>query len=216
MNVVACSGFPVPVSRYWKDFSAIEISETETVVPGPGTVRRWIREAPAGFVFSVLACKAASDYEFKAKAKDVPGLTEVVNIAKQVKAKALVFYAPDLKPGRPAKTAIRAFVESLPPKTPTPVFDLPEFSTTELDATLKDTGAIGARNPLDGGAVSGKKLDLVYYRLPGPAGHRSRYEDAALEIMAAKVRATTAKLTFVTFANIDMHANGKSLAALLR
>jgi hypothetical protein len=29
MFVVACSGFPVPVSRYWREFDAVEISDTE-------------------------------------------------------------------------------------------------------------------------------------------------------------------------------------------
>ena len=46
MFVVACSGFPVPVSRYWQEFDAVEISDTEIAIPGAGTVRRWIREAP--------------------------------------------------------------------------------------------------------------------------------------------------------------------------
>jgi uncharacterized protein YecE (DUF72 family) len=54
MFVVACSGFPVPVSRYWREFDAVEISDTEIAIPGAGTVRRWIREAPDNFLFTVV------------------------------------------------------------------------------------------------------------------------------------------------------------------
>ena len=53
MAVVACSGFPVPVSRYFREFEGVEISETELGIPGAGTVRRWLREAPEGFVFTL-------------------------------------------------------------------------------------------------------------------------------------------------------------------
>ena len=65
MIVVACSGFPVPVSRNWREFLAVEISETELGIPGAGTVRRWLREAPEGFTFTLLAPKdiATSNFE---------------------------------------------------------------------------------------------------------------------------------------------------------
>ena len=55
MLLVACSGFPVPVSRYWGAFPAVEISDTEIAMPGRGSIRRWTREAPEGCLVSVLA-----------------------------------------------------------------------------------------------------------------------------------------------------------------
>jgi uncharacterized protein YecE (DUF72 family) len=60
MAVVACSGFPVPVSRYFREFEGVEISETELGIPGAGTVRRWLREAPENFTFTLLAPKEIS------------------------------------------------------------------------------------------------------------------------------------------------------------
>jgi len=46
MITVGCAGFPVPATRYWKEFMFVEVQETHVSTPGPGTVRRWRREAP--------------------------------------------------------------------------------------------------------------------------------------------------------------------------
>ena len=94
MPFVACSGFPVPVSRYWAELPAVEISDTENAVPGAGTVRRWLREAPAGFAFTVLAPKGIAAGGFLQKGKTTPGLMETVEVAKTLGAKAIVFAAP--------------------------------------------------------------------------------------------------------------------------
>ncbi len=55
MLFVACSGFPIAVSRYLAEFRAVEIADTEIGIPGMGSIRRWQREAPEGFAFTVLA-----------------------------------------------------------------------------------------------------------------------------------------------------------------
>ena len=54
MITVGCAGFAVPATRYFKEYGFVEIQETHRAVPGPGTVRRWRREAPDDFKFAVL------------------------------------------------------------------------------------------------------------------------------------------------------------------
>ena len=52
---VGCAGFPVPATRYFKEFTFVEIQETHHALPGMGTIRRWRREAPDGFAPDSLA-----------------------------------------------------------------------------------------------------------------------------------------------------------------
>ena len=55
MITIGCAGFPVPATRYFKEFLFVEVQETHVSQPGTGTIRRWRREAPPGFVFALLA-----------------------------------------------------------------------------------------------------------------------------------------------------------------
>jgi uncharacterized protein YecE (DUF72 family) len=214
MLVVACSGFPGPVSRYWGELPGVEIAESENAPPGAGTVRRWLREAPKGFAFSLLAPKAIAAGGFAQKGKAAPLLAETAEVAKALGAQALVFVAPpEWLPTRAAKAAVKAFAEALPRGLPTCVFDLQGWSPEETAAAVGGAGALAAQNPLR--APLPAKQDLLYVRLPGPAGHRSRYEEASLEQVAAAVRGANAKRTFVVLANIDMLPNAKSLVKLL-
>ena len=54
MITVGCAGFAVPATRYFKEYLFVEVQETHLAVPGPGTLRRWRREAPEGFEFALL------------------------------------------------------------------------------------------------------------------------------------------------------------------
>lgn len=208
MKFVACSGFPVPVSRYWAELPAVEISDTENAPPGAGTVRRWLRESAEGFAFTVLAPKAIAAGGFLEKGKHTPGLADVATVAKTLHAKALVFAAPpELLPSRTVKAQLKAFAEALPRGLPPVVFDLPAWHAEEVASVVNDTGAHAAYNPLAGALPT--KSALLYFRLHGPAGHRSRYEEAALEGVVNAMRDSTAKLTVCVFTNVDMFANAK-------
>ena len=59
------------------------------------------------------------------------------------------------------------------------------------------------------------KVPRGYYRLPGPAGYKSRYEDPALDAVADVIRNTQSAETFVLFANVDMYADSKRLRKLI-
>jgi uncharacterized protein YecE (DUF72 family) len=88
MFVVACSGFPVPVSRYWREFDAVEISDTEIAIPGAGTVRRWIREAPDNFLFTVVAPKSVSDSGFRRTKENKATCEAVAELARETSSMA--------------------------------------------------------------------------------------------------------------------------------
>lgn len=203
MFFVACSGFPIPVSRYFREFSAVEISDSELAIPGEGTVRRWKREAPEGFGFSVVAPKAFAEAGFQSDKELAKLADELVVLAKQLEAAAVVFSAPEeLKFSKANKATLQAFVKSLPKKMPRVVFDLPSWKTDQI---LGLGEVVAAYDPLRQPAPAAD--ELVYLRLPGPAGHRSRYDEASIERIAEHLGSLRAKQVFCVFRNIDMHAN---------
>src|SRR3954464_8688870 len=65
MMVVGCAGFAVPATRYFKEYLFVEVQETHLAVPGPGTVRRWRREALPGFEFALLGPREIGQEGFR-------------------------------------------------------------------------------------------------------------------------------------------------------
>jgi uncharacterized protein YecE (DUF72 family) len=65
---------------------------------------------------------------------------------------------------------------------------------------------IVARDPLLHGLT---EASVAYYRLAGPAGHKSRYEDPAIEKLALLARDAKHKDATYVFTNVDMFADAK-------
>jgi uncharacterized protein YecE (DUF72 family) len=62
------------------------------------------------------------------------------------------------------------------------------------------------RDPLNQGI---SKQKTAYYRLPGPAGHKSRYEDPAIERLAEIAKEAKHDSATYIFTNVDMFADAK-------
>jgi uncharacterized protein YecE (DUF72 family) len=217
MAVVACSGFPVPVSRYFREFEGVEISETELGIPGAGTVRRWLREAPENFTFTLLAPKEISVGGFQISAANDKLVKEVGALCKSMNAQAVIFAAPpEFAPTRPNKSAVKKFVDSLPARYPKAVFSLGGFKLADMLAAIDGKKNVtAAYDPLQDDPPPSAKSELAYIRLPGPAGFRSRYDEGSLERVVEHVKTSQAKSTICVFHNIDMHANATRARELL-
>jgi uncharacterized protein YecE (DUF72 family) len=217
MTVIACSGFPVPVSRYWREFAGVEISETELGIPGAGTIRRWLRESPDDFLFTLLAPKEVAASGFKPDAAAEKMLKELGTLCRSMKAQAIVFTAPpDFPLTRPRKSAVKAFLKSLPARYPRIVLDLPEWNPEDVQALVAERKhAVAAYDPLTR-EVAPTKNDFEYMRLPGPAGHRSRYDEASMARLAEHCKSLKSKFPVCVFHNIDMHANARQIRELLK
>jgi len=72
---------------------------------------------------------------------------------------------------------------------------------------------VAARDPLANGTTTAA---VGYYRLPGPAGHKSRYEDPAIEKLAAIALATKNEHATFVFTNVDMFADAKRLKKAMK
>jgi uncharacterized protein YecE (DUF72 family) len=214
MFVVACSGFPVPVSRYWREFDAVEISDTEIAIPGAGTVRRWIRESPDDFLFTVVAPKSVSESGFRRTKENKATCEAVAKLAKSLKAKAVVFAADEkFKHGKANRAALRAFLGFIPEMPPI-VFDLDAWKPADIVAACGDRPAVAAYDPLTDEPPP--KAKMVYIRLPGPAGHRSRYDEASVAKIAKHCNSLDPELGICVFQNIDMQTNAHQLIKRLK
>jgi uncharacterized protein YecE (DUF72 family) len=217
MLFVACSGFPVPVSRYFGEFGAVEISDTEIGTPGEGTVRRWIREAPKGFGFSLLAPKGVGESGFERSHATREAVEGIGRLALRVGARAVVFAAPDtFRFAARRRGALAAFIEWLPANFPPVVLDLPGWKPEQVAAACQGRDVTVAYDPLTESPPPGG-AGLAYLRLPGPAGHRSRYDDDAIGRLTPCCQEADAQFetVFCVFRNIDMHANATQLMSLL-
>jgi uncharacterized protein YecE (DUF72 family) len=215
MITVGCAGFPVPATRYFREFMFVEVQETHMSQPGPGTIRRWRREAPDGFRFALLGPREVGQEGFRDGKVIETALKSIESVAEELEAKTAVFVAPaEFSPTRVNKGVLREFLASVKARFERVVFEpAPGWDADECDDLTRDVGALAARDPLVAGV---SKLPLAYYRLHGPAGHKSRYEDPAIERLAEIAR--TAKHTDATyvFTNVDMFADAKRFKKALK
>jgi uncharacterized protein YecE (DUF72 family) len=208
MISIACSGFPIPASRYFQEFHALEIADTELGLPGSGTLRRWLREATPEFAFSVVAPKQIAGSGFSLDPGMKQALSGVASFAKLLKSQVVVFAATDdFKPTRPNRTKLRAFAEHAAAQIKRPVFDLPAWSRKDAASTLKQLEVYLAFDPLT--EAPDEEVRFAYARMAGPSGYRSRYDTAALDRVVEHCQRSTAKHTFVAFRNIDRYENSK-------
>ncbi len=208
MMVIGCAGFAVPATRYFKEYLFVEVQETHMAVPGPGTVRRWRREAPPGFEFALLGPRQIAQEGFREGKVVETALKTLGEVAKELDSKAAVFVAPpDFTSSRANRTALRDFLKSVRKQFDTVVFEPgPAWKPDDADDLAEETNTLSARDPLQMGL---SKRKVAYYRLPGPAGHKSRYEDPAIEKLAdIATGGKTQDATYV-FTNVDMFADAK-------
>lgn len=208
MITVGCAGFAVPATRYFKEYDFVEIQETHRAVPGPGTIRRWRREAPAGFEFALVGPREIGAENFRTGEVLQAPMKMLDEVAEQLEAKLAVFIAPtEFSHSRANKAALKEFLREAKAHFRTVVFELgASWAPDDADALAEETETIAARDPLQQGL---SKRTVAYYRLPGPAGHKSRYEDPAIERLAEIAQGAVHDHVHYVFTNVDMFADGK-------
>lgn len=215
MITVGCAGFPVPATRYFREFLFVEVQETHLAPPGPGTLRRWCREAPEGFRFALLGPREIGQEGFREGKVIETALKSLATVAKELNATTAVFAAPpELAPTRPNKAAVQEFLTGVKRRFERIVFEpAPGWDPDECDELAQASGAVAARDPLAHGL---SKAAVAYYRLPGPAGHKSRYEDPAIERLGEIAKSAKHKDATYVFTNVDMFADAKRFKKVMK
>jgi uncharacterized protein YecE (DUF72 family) len=205
---VGCAGFPVPATRYFKEFMFVEIQETHHALPGMGTIRRWRREAPPGFTFAMLGPREIGQEGFREGKVVETALKSLLEVGKELDSSIAVFVSPpELAPSRANKAAVKEFLQSVRTMFDRVVWEAPTtWDADDAAALALDMKIIPARDPLAHGPVDS---EVAYYRLPGPAGHKSRYEDPAIDKLASIAKEAKHKDATYVFTNVDMFADAK-------
>jgi len=215
MITVGCAGFPVPATRYFREFMFVEVQETHVSLPGPGTIRRWRREAPNGFRFALLGPREVGQEGFRDGKVIETALKSLEAVAEELEAKTAVFAGPpEFAASRTNKGILREFLVGVRKRFDRVVFEPPPgWDPDDCDALTEDVGAIAARDPLTAGI---SKRSVAYYRLHGPAGHKSRYEDPAIERLGEIAREAKHDDATYVFTNVDMFADAKRFKKALK
>jgi uncharacterized protein YecE (DUF72 family) len=215
MITVGCAGFPVPATRYFREFMFVEVQETHVSLPGPGTIRRWRREAPEGFQFALLGPREIGQEGFRDGKVIETALKSIEAVAEELLAKSAVFVGPpEFAATRTHKGILREFLAGVKKRFERVVFEPPAgWDPDECDELVQEIGALVARDPLTSGL---SKLKVAYYRLHGPAGHKSRYEDPAIDRLADIARGAKHDDATYVFTNVDMFADAKRFKKALK
>jgi uncharacterized protein YecE (DUF72 family) len=208
MMVVGCAGFAVPATRYFKEYFFVEVQETHLAIPGAGTLRRWRREAPQDFAFALLGPREITQEGFRGGKVIETALEKLGEVAQELNARTAIFLSPpDFPQTRANRTALRDFLKDVRKKFDRVVFEAgPAWKPDDADELAEDTDTLAARDPLQHGL---SKRSNAYYRLPGPAGHKSRYEDPAIERLADVAKTDLKQQATYVFTNVDMFADAK-------
>lgn len=215
MITVGCAGFAVPATRYFKEYLFVEVQETHLAVPGPGTVRRWRREAPKGFEFALLGPREIGQEGFRPGKVVENALRILSEVAAELESQTAVFVAPpDFTAARANKLALKEFLRLVRRHFQRVVFDVSAtWDPGEADELAEESDALAVRDPL---ATGLSKRNVAYYRLPGPAGHKSRYEDPAIERLAEVAAGDLEQAATYVFTNVDMFADAKRFTRAIR
>jgi len=215
MITVGCAGFPVPATRYFKEFSFVEVQETHLSLPGRGTIRRWRREAPDGFRFALLGPRNVGQEGFRVGKVTETALESVEGVADALQARVAVFVAPsEFNSTRTNKSVLKEFLSSVRQRFDTVVIEpCAGWALDQLDDLAEGVAAIVARDPLVQGL---SKRSVAYYRLHGPAGHKSRYEDPAIERLSEIASEVGHDKATYVFTNVDMFADAKRFKKALQ
>ncbi len=215
MITVGCAGFAVPATRYFKEYLFVEVQETHLAVPGPGTVRRWRREAPPGFEFALLGPREIGQEGFRPGKVVENALRVLTEVAAELESQTAVFVAPpDFTSARANKLALKEFLRLVGRHFQRVVFDVSAaWDPEEADEIAEESKALAVRDPLASGL---SKRNVAYYRLPGPAGHKSRYEDPAIERLAEIAAGNVEQAATYVFTNVDMFADAKRFKRSIR
>jgi uncharacterized protein YecE (DUF72 family) len=208
MITVGCAGFPVPATRYFREFMFVEVQETHVAIPGPGTIRRWRREAPEGFHFALLGPREVGQEGFRDGKVVETALKTLSTVAKELDADIAIFVAPpEFSSTRPNRAAVLDFLTTVKRRFGRVIFEPPAaWDPDDADDLAAEAGALASRDPLAHGL---SKRPSAYYRLAGPAGHKSRYEDPAIERLADIAKKAKHKDAVYVFTNVDMFADAK-------
>jgi hypothetical protein len=199
MITVGCASFPVPATRYFR----VHIrGGAGDVLSCPGPFAAGVG-APTGFRFALLGPREIGQEGFRDGKVIETALKSIGAVADRPSPRSPSSSARvPPQPHQQGRCSSRGRAQALRSRGVQP----PGWDPDECDELTREIGALAARDPLTSGL---SKLKVAYYRLHGPAGHKSRYEDPAIERLAEIARNAKHDDATYVFTNVDMFADAK-------
>ncbi len=233
MIKIGCIDFPIPPSKYFKQWRLVEIQQTQTQFPGEGTVQRWMSEAPPGFEFVVMASplittdrdspyfkfqkpprtKASNLGSFRLNETTKRALNETYKLASAVKAQCIIFQSPpEFGPSRNHIDMMKRYFNGVDRGKWTFIWEsLGDWPPKSVIKLCEGLDLIPCVNPLTFRPLP--EGLTAYFHLPGPAGYRSRYEEETLkEVLSVCEKYEE---VYCIFTNIDMHNDAMRMRELI-
>jgi len=184
-------------------------------MPGRGTIRRWRREAPEGFRFALLGPRNVGQEGFRVGKVTETALESIEGVAESLNARTAVFVAPsEFASSKTNKAVLSEFLAETRKRFDHVIFEPTDgWDLDECDDLAEEVDAVVARDPLVQGL---SKRNVAYYRLHGPAGHKSRYEDPAIEKLSEIASQAEHDTSTYVFTNVDMFADAKRFKKALK
>jgi len=224
MIKIGCADFPIPPSKYFREWRLVEIQQTLSRFPGEGTVQRWLAEAPAGFEFVVLASPlitmepespslryqelprntgAGAFGGFRINDITKRALERTYDLASDLGAQLVLFQTPpEFHSSRAHLDQMRKFFEKVDRSEFTFVWEaLGNWAPKTVLKVSESLDLIPCVNPLEFDPLP--EGLTAYFHLNGPAGFRSRYEEESLEDLVKVCNGYDE--VYCVFTNIDMH-----------
>lgn len=229
---IGCCGFPLSRERYYASFETVEIQQTFYQPPRLETASRWRAEAPRGFRFALKAWQlitheATSPTYRRLKAELPPGAakrcgsfkpTDEVfaaweatrEIALALKARYVLFQSPaSFAPSAENRRNMRRFFSALDRSGLALAWEpRGSWRDEEILALCREFDLVHAVDPLKAKPLYGK---CGYFRLHGPRGYRTSYDEGELR----RVASLCDRETYCFFNNATMLRDAQAFQRLL-
>jgi uncharacterized protein YecE (DUF72 family) len=231
---VGCCGFATAQTKYFQDFSCVEIDSSFYQLPKIVTVARWRKDAPPDFEFTlkawqVITHRATSptykrtrlgegDREHCGHFGFNPTIrwawNETFAVAKALGASVVLFQCPaSFRSTKDNLTRLRSFFERAKRGSFHMAWEPRGEWEPDLVATLcKELDLIPVIDPLKAKPIAVGKVR--YFRLHGTTGPRHRYTNEELENLRT-VCTGNRTITYCLFNNLGMTEDGKRFQRLI-
>lgn len=231
---IGCCGFPESRTKYFKEFSVVEVQQTFYELPRLATAEKWRTEAPPEFEWTIKAWQLithpANSPTYKRlktrlaeTQKKYYGLfqptTEVMEawertqeFAQKLKAKIIVFQCPpSFTPTAQNLNNMRKFFTQIERTGLICVWEpRGNWDSALIKHICDELQLIHCVDPFKADSVAG---EIGYYRLHGITGYRYKYTAEELHQIKHKIKSD--RLNYIMFNNSEMLINARQLKQII-
>jgi uncharacterized protein YecE (DUF72 family) len=233
MIKVGCCGFPTKREIYYQAFQVVEVQQTFYQLRLVATGKRWRKEAPPGFEFTVKAWQPIThepssptyrglrmkipeekkkDYGFfKGTLEIEEAWSKTADFARALEAKKILFQSPaSFLPSSDHIQDMKHFFGKIKALPFVYIWEpRGQWKRDEVERVCRELEIIPCLDPFGGDSIRG---DLLYLRLHGKTDYRYTYSEAEMKEL---IRLGEHYLeAYMVFNNINMYEDARRLKVL--